>query len=256
MPTDKVARYYNTKSKYYEMFNEETFQRTDKEIESFESLFKKRGKIVKRILDVGCGTGRLSVAFGERGYNVVGIDLSNEMLDVARRKAKNYKNIVFKKANLIKYRPKGKFDCIVAGDDVISHTYTKEGILSEFRNIISNLDNKGIFIFDSASLERKLKRMVSSESWTVKRNRVVIQCTRRHKVSAKGFYSWTDTLKINDNGKLSEMRVSNKLRLFRINDWVNMLKKAGFARVDSFPDLKENSKSLPRIVYYVAQPSP
>ncbi len=39
-----------------------------------------------RLLDLGCGTGRLMAAFARRGYGVVGVDLSEEMLAVARAK--------------------------------------------------------------------------------------------------------------------------------------------------------------------------
>lgn len=42
----------------------------------------------RRILDIGCGTGNASLACAERGARVVGIDISAEMLEVARQKAK------------------------------------------------------------------------------------------------------------------------------------------------------------------------
>lgn len=42
----------------------------------------------RRILDVGCGTGNVSLACAERGATVVGVDINAEMLEVARRKAK------------------------------------------------------------------------------------------------------------------------------------------------------------------------
>lgn len=41
-----------------------------------------------RILDIGCGTGRHSIELARRGYSVVGIDLSESMLDKARAKAR------------------------------------------------------------------------------------------------------------------------------------------------------------------------
>lgn len=41
----------------------------------------------KRILDMGCGTGNVSLACAERGGKVVGVDLNAEMLEVARQKA-------------------------------------------------------------------------------------------------------------------------------------------------------------------------
>src|SRR5262245_36090994 len=40
-----------------------------------------------RLIDLGCGTGRLLVSFARRGYWVVGVDLSEEMLRVAGEKA-------------------------------------------------------------------------------------------------------------------------------------------------------------------------
>jgi SAM-dependent methyltransferase len=40
-----------------------------------------------RLLDLGCGTGRLLIPFARRGYHVLGVDLSEEMLAVAREKA-------------------------------------------------------------------------------------------------------------------------------------------------------------------------
>jgi SAM-dependent methyltransferase len=40
-----------------------------------------------RLLDLGCGTGRLLVPFARRGYRLLGVDLSAEMLAVARQKA-------------------------------------------------------------------------------------------------------------------------------------------------------------------------
>src|SRR5262249_55202403 len=39
------------------------------------------------LIDLGCGTGRLLVHFARRGYRVLGVDLSAEMLKVAREKA-------------------------------------------------------------------------------------------------------------------------------------------------------------------------
>src|SRR5687767_3887443 len=40
-----------------------------------------------RLLDLGCGTGRLLVPLAGKGYRAVGVDLSHEMLAVAREKA-------------------------------------------------------------------------------------------------------------------------------------------------------------------------
>jgi len=51
-----------------------------------------------KILDVATGTGKQAFAFGERGYDVVGIDLSKDMLKVASKKNK-YRNVKFEVAD-------------------------------------------------------------------------------------------------------------------------------------------------------------
>lgn len=51
-----------------------------------------------RILDVATGTGRQAFAFAKRGYDVVGIDLSEDMLKVANKKNK-YENVKFEIAD-------------------------------------------------------------------------------------------------------------------------------------------------------------
>lgn len=58
------------------------------ECDLVEAAFARyRDQPVRRILDLGCGTGSHAILFAERGYDVTGVDLSPTMLDQARRKA-------------------------------------------------------------------------------------------------------------------------------------------------------------------------
>ena len=45
------------------------------------------------IIEIGCGTGRILKAFLEKGYNITGVDISNKILNVAKRKLYNYTKI-------------------------------------------------------------------------------------------------------------------------------------------------------------------
>jgi len=51
---------------------------------AFSLLFLEKGK---RVLDIGCGTGNFSLKLAKRGYRVVGIDVSEEMLAIAEKRA-------------------------------------------------------------------------------------------------------------------------------------------------------------------------
>src|SRR5437016_5447581 len=50
-----------------------------------ESLLRERGGT--RVLDAGCGTGRVAIELARRGFQVTGVDIDPTMLDSARRKA-------------------------------------------------------------------------------------------------------------------------------------------------------------------------
>ena len=60
------------------------------EVDAWKDLFRRNiGPSGKKILDVGVGTGFLSIMLSEMGHHVVGVDLSEEMLNVARKKMKD-----------------------------------------------------------------------------------------------------------------------------------------------------------------------
>jgi SAM-dependent methyltransferase len=69
-----------------------------------------------RLLDLGCGTGRLCAHFAAKGYGCVGVDLSDEMLAQARGRATGFSPVVdgatFLKANIVERieLPDGSFD--------------------------------------------------------------------------------------------------------------------------------------------------
>jgi len=61
---------------------------SNEEKEAWISLFQdKFGKGIQKILDIGAGTGFLSLILAEMGYDVVGVDISEEMLERAKKKA-------------------------------------------------------------------------------------------------------------------------------------------------------------------------
>ncbi|WP_436715021.1 class I SAM-dependent methyltransferase [Roseiconus lacunae] len=80
-----MAKWYDYPQYFDMLFRDET----PVEVEFFEAAFKRfAGRKVKRLLEPGCGSGRLVVAMANRGYDVTGIDLSEAMLRYTERKLK------------------------------------------------------------------------------------------------------------------------------------------------------------------------
>ncbi len=102
-----------------------------------------------RILDIGCGTGRHSIELAKRGYNVVGIDLSESMLKRAKQKAAEENlQIVFEKHDARKLPYLYKFDLVIMlCEGGFSLMETDEMNFQILQNAANALKSKGKLIF-------------------------------------------------------------------------------------------------------------
>ena len=115
-------KYWNTKELWQNMLK---YTPTARNVFRFcRSLnLPKRAKI----LDAGCGTGKLASFWAEEGYDIVGIDISEEALAITRKKG-----VKTKKADILKGLPfkDGEFD-LVYSDGLLEHFTDPEEILTE-----------------------------------------------------------------------------------------------------------------------------
>ena len=68
---------------YDELMNEVDY---DGWVDYIENIIKSEGSKVKNILELACGTGNLTIPLTKKNYDIAGIDISEEMLSVAREK--------------------------------------------------------------------------------------------------------------------------------------------------------------------------
>ncbi len=94
-------------------------------------------KEVETILDVGAGTGAFSILLAQRGYSVTHLDFSPVMLEIARQKAQNVKNIRFIEGNAVDLSQflDRSFDLVLNMDGAISFcgSEAKRAILESCR---------------------------------------------------------------------------------------------------------------------------
>ena len=95
---------------HYDLFKDD-YRKT---VNKLDSLFKKHG--VKLVLDIGCGTGKIDKLLKDKGYEVIGIDSSKEMIEHAQS---NFPDIKFIQMNAQTFKLNG-FDAIISLDSVLT----------------------------------------------------------------------------------------------------------------------------------------
>jgi len=128
----------------------------------FFGLLEQRGIVPRRVLDAGCGTGTMALAMSERGWRVTGIDLSEAMLTMARRKdvgrAVTWVRADITRFDLDKSAGGPKFDLIACVADTLNHLETPDEWEAAFRCFASHLEPGGFLFFD-AMTARGLSRL-------------------------------------------------------------------------------------------------
>lgn len=133
---------------YYNAFYKD--KNYKKEAENVEKLFKNQNSGEQNsILNLGCGTGRHDIEFAKMGYSVTGIDLSSQMIEVA--KSNNYHgqyNIEYEVADIRDYDAKKSYDVVTALFHVMSYQNSNKDVMDAFRTASKAIRENGIFVFD------------------------------------------------------------------------------------------------------------
>ncbi|WP_313585087.1 class I SAM-dependent DNA methyltransferase [Lacrimispora sp.] len=101
------------------------------------------------ILDLGCGTGSLTELLADRGYDMIGVDNSEDMLQIAMEKReKSEKDILYLMQDMREFELYGTVRAIISICDCMNYILEYEDLVEVFRLVNNYLDPGGIFIFD------------------------------------------------------------------------------------------------------------
>lgn len=101
------------------------------------------------VLDLGCGTGTLTEYLAKEGYDMIGVDNSYEMLDIAmQKKVKSGLDILYLCQDMREFELYGTVAAIVSMCDSINYIIEPEELLTVFRLVNNYLDPGGLFLFD------------------------------------------------------------------------------------------------------------
>ncbi len=106
-----------------------------------------------RVCDLGCGTGTLALALAEAGFAVMGVDLSADMLKLARAKTRDSGLPVrWLREDMRHFSVPEPVDAVTCYYDAINHLLTERDLLAALRRVYRALRPGGLFCFDANTL--------------------------------------------------------------------------------------------------------
>ncbi|MCL1843969.1 MAG: class I SAM-dependent methyltransferase [Defluviitaleaceae bacterium] len=209
------------------------------------------------ILDIACGTGNITLRLAEMGYDMIGVDSSEEMLAEACRKA-HEKNaeILFLAQDMRELNLYGTVDAAVCVCDGLNYILNADELLEIFKKIKLFLNPGGVFIFDM-NTEYKFENFAKQ----------IFEDTGAGGESYEWQNNYEPSTKINEynmvffmydkNGNRTEDEAFTELhrqKAYPLADICNLLLKAGFASVamrDSYSNNPPKPEST-RVVFIAA----
>ncbi len=127
-------------------------------------LLKEYGVYDGLVLDLGCGTGTMTEILAADGYDMIGIDNSEEMLEIAAEKKEGSgSDILYLLQDMREFELYGTVKAVVSICDSVNYITEEEDLEEVFRLVNNYLDPGGIFIFDFNTVY-KYKEVIGSQT--------------------------------------------------------------------------------------------
>ncbi|ABO49238.1 Methyltransferase type 11 [Desulforamulus reducens MI-1] len=229
---------YKELSHYYDFI----FPAGESQLKFFRQTFDDLG--VSRVLDLGCGSGNYPLEFAKWGLTVVGLDYEQEMIRLAREKARKAGvSVDFMTGDMRNLEDiDGKFDAIICIGNSLPHLLTDKDLTTALKQMKEKLYHGGILIIQTVNYDRILKGNITQLPDIINRQANII-FTRHYDFRPDGLIDFKTTLiKNQPNG--SQQSLGNAqvpLRPLTRSVLENFLEDVGFEDTEVYGDFNRKT---------------
>ena len=214
-------------------------------------IFQRYGLNPKLGLDLGCGTGNLTVELSNRGVEMTGVDISEDMLMVAREKSEG-KDILYLNQDMTEFELYGTVDFIVSSLDCINYITDKRDLLKVMKLANNYLEPGGLFIFD-INTRYKLENVIGDNTFILEDDDCFCswqnEYDKRRKLS--DFYL---TFFSKDGDSYTRFDEQHTERAYEIDEIKTLVENSGMRLLKVYNNLSfDNPKKNSERVFFVAQ---
>lgn len=224
-----------------------------------ESAFLTFGRKPKLVLELGCGTGSLAIELAGRGYEMIGLDSSSEMLQKASDKARSKgRDILFIQQDMREFELYGTVDAVICALDSINYITDKRDLMRVFNLVRNYLNPGGLFIFDVNS-PYKLSHILGNETFFEMGDDVTWIWNNTYDARKKlCYFDLTFFIRDSESGLYRKVEESHAERAWTSEEIAYLLEKAGMEAPHTFGELhlKKPHAKEQRIFYISSKETP
>ena len=145
VPYQEWADFLDTVLQKYGCFGKNLTANPLQDTEMEQALLSERNSV----LDLGCGTGTLTELLADKGYDMIGIDNAEEMLEIAMEKRmQSGKDILYLLQDMREFELYGTVGAVISVCDSLNYILDEEDMQKVFELVNNYLYPGGIFVFD------------------------------------------------------------------------------------------------------------
>ncbi|EJL25831.1 bifunctional 2-polyprenyl-6-hydroxyphenol methylase/3-demethylubiquinol 3-O-methyltransferase UbiG [Brevibacillus sp. BC25] len=201
-----------------------------------------------RVLDLCCGSGRHSRALARRGYEVVGVDLSPVLLQLAEEQ-NTYPQLSFARCDMRDIPFHEEFDIVVNLFTSFGYFSTDEENANVIRNMAQALKTKGEVVIDFLNAAYVMDNLVPHST-----KEVSGMLIKEERWIQDGFVK--KRILISDESSNEPREYMEQVRLFSAQQMIAMLTEAGFEKIQVFGNYRFDeyvAHESPRMIFYAVK---
>ena len=189
------------------------------------------------VLDLACGTGKMTFALNELGYDMTGIDLSPDMLSCAQETSldKGINNILWLCQDMTDFELYGTVDACSCCLDSINYLTKLSDVEKCFLLVHNYLIPNGIFIFDVNS-EYRFNTVYASNDYILENDGTLCAWHNEYNKKTKICKFYLSIFNENEDGLYERFDEVQRERCYSLNQISSLLKKTGFEIIGAYAD--------------------
>ena len=236
---------YEHLSRFYDKFTE------DIPYDKYINLLKKYISSEDSILDLGCGTGNILYQLWKSGFYVEGLDISEEMLLIARQKIPS---AFLYLEDMRTFNVKNKYDLVYSFIDSLNYLKTKKAVKKTFLNVFRALKSSGYFIFDIYNFSYAKEKFREYSFHELKEDYVFIWDTfvENYLSGIKIYHNLVFFLREEENRYRKHEEYQEQVS-YPADIYISLLEDVGFEIREIYYDFKKNKKNTAYKIIVVAK---